>query len=232
MRPLIAALFLLTVSITLAEEAAGHKPMLAVRGKLLKEESFSEADSVAKGNKGKWSIYKGKYEIVGGEMKVSEQKEDGHHPTMNVKLPSKNLIMQCKFKVGDSKWLGLSLDNGKLKEHIFRAVINKSGIQAKRMSGMGPTTKGVNVAEKKLKFETDKWYTLIIEIVGREVCVQIPEAQIVIAGESEGIEQEKDRFEFVSGGENAWFDELKIWEAELNPKWAELKAALPTAPAK
>jgi hypothetical protein len=203
---------------------------MTVRGKLMKEESFKDQASVAKGNPGGWYIYKGKFEVVDGELKVTEQKEDGHHPAMSSKLPSKNLIMQCRFKVGDSKWQGLSLDNGKAKEHIFRAMINPNGVSLKRMSGMGPTTKGENMAEQKFKFENNKWYTLLVEIWDKEAVLQVPEAKIVIRGENEGVAQEKDRIEFISGGENAYFDDLKVWEAEANPKWAETKATLP-APA-
>jgi hypothetical protein len=205
--------------------------LLTIRGKLMKEETFKDAASVAKGNPGGWYIYKGKFEIVDGELKVTEQKEDGHHPAMSSKLPSKNLIMQCRFRVGESKWQGLSLDNGKAKEHIFRAMINPNGVSVKRMSGMGPTTKGDNIADQKFKFDPAKWYTLLVEINDKEVCLQVPEAKVVIHGENEGIAQEKDRIELISGGENAYFDDLKVWEAEPNPKWAQTKASLPAPPA-
>lgn len=228
------ALIVGLISCTLfAGDSVEPREMLAVRGKVLKEESFNDSASITKGNKGGWGVYKGKFEIVDGQMKISEQKEDGHHPAMSSKLPSKNLVMQCKFKVGESNWQGLSLDNGKEKVHVFRAMINKSragnSIQLNRMSGMGGTTKGERMAEKQLKLEPDKWYTLYVEIVDKEATLQIPEAGVVIAGEHEGIAMDKDRIEFISGGENAWFDELKVWEAAANPKWAEIKATIPAS---
>jgi hypothetical protein len=227
-------LIIFTVSF-IAAAALGGEPadpptLLTVRGKLMKEESFKDAASVAKGNPGGWFIYKGKFEIVDGQMKVTEQAEDGHHPAMSTKLPSKDLVMQVKFRTGDSKWQGLSLDNGKAKEHMFRAMWNPTSVSLKRMSGMGPTTKGENMAEKKIKFDPTKWYTMIVELSGKEAVLQVPEANIVIFGENEAIAGEKDRFEFISGGDNAYFDELKIWEAEPNPKWPQIKASLPAAP--
>ncbi len=227
----ISICFLICVSIW-AEEATDVPALLTERGKLLKQETFDAQTSVEKGNKGGWGIYKGKFEIVDGHMKVTEQKEDGHHPAMSCKLPSKNLSIQCRFKVGDSKWQGLSLDNGKEKVHVFRAMINPNSISIKRMSGMGATTKGETIVEKKFKFDKEKWYTILVELNEKEVCVQIPEAQITIYGESEGIAAEKDRFEFISGGDNAWFDDLKIWEATSNPKWAEIKKTIPSNPPK
>ncbi|HYG73476.1 MAG TPA: hypothetical protein VEK08_00485 [Planctomycetota bacterium] len=232
MRALVLLASLVSV-VASAAETADPPTLMTTRGKLLKEESFKDQASVTKGNPGGWYIYKGKFEVVDGELKISEQKEDGHHPAMSSKLPSKNLIMQCRFKVGNSKWQGLSLDNGKAKEHIFRAMINTNGVSLKRMSGMGPTTKGQNMAEQKIKLDSSKWYTLLVEIFDKEAVLQIPEAKVIIFGENEGVAQDKDRFEFISGGENAWFDDLKVWEAEANPKWAQVKASLPPpAPAK
>lgn len=232
MRSMLVLAVLVSAAVFAEEPAPPDVPtLLTVRGKLLKSETFDTQASVEKGNKGGWGIYKGKFEIVDGHMKVTEQKEDNHHPAMSCKLPSKNLVIQCRFKVGDSKWQGLSLDNGKLQQHIFRAMFNPSAVTINRMSGMGGTTKGEKIVEKKFKFEKEKWYTILVELNDKEVCVQVPEAQIKIYGENENIAAEKDRFEFISGGDNAWFDDLKIWEAEPNPMWPEIKASLP-APTK
>lgn len=222
---------LILCGIVAAAESADPPTLLTVRGKLLKEESFNDAASLTKGNKGGWYIYKGKFEIVDGQMKVTEQKEDAHHPAMSTKLPCTDLVMQVRFRVGDSKWQGLSLDNGAKKEHMFRAMWNPNSISLKRMSGMGPTTKGENMGDAKFKFDPTKWYTLVVELCGKEACMQVPEANLIICGENENVAGDKDRFEFISGGDNAYFDELKIWEAKPNPKWAENKAKIP-APAK
>jgi hypothetical protein len=213
--------------LSFAGETKDPQTALTVRGKLLKEESFKDEASIKKGGAGGWYIYKGDYQVQNEALRCVERKEDGHHPAMSCKLPSKDLIMQCKFKTDASKWLSLSLDNGKLKEHIFRAWISPTGVSMKRMSGMGSTTKGENIVEKKFKFDPAQWYTLIVEIQGKEVCAQIPEANIIIYGEHEAIAAEKDRFELISGGDAAWFDEIKIWEATANPKWPQIKAQIP-----
>jgi len=208
-------------------KADSKEPMtlLTTRAKLLKEESFKDDGAIKKG--GGWNIYKGDYQVQSEALRSVEKPEDGHHPAMSCKLPSQNLIMQCKFRTDASKWLGLSLDNGKLKEHIFRAMINPNGLTINRMSGMGSTTKGEKIVDKKFKFDPTQWYTLIVELNGKEVCAQIPEANITIYGEHEAIAPEKDRFELISGGDAAWFDEIKIWEAEPNPKWPQIKAQIP-----
>ncbi|QOV89805.1 hypothetical protein [Humisphaera borealis] len=197
---------------------------LTTRGKLIKEENFSAEGSIR--DKKLWYIYKGDFSVQEGALRSVERAEDMHHPAMSTKVAGKNLVLQCRFKVDASKWLGLSLDNGKEKVHVFRAMVNPTSVSLKRMSGMGPTTKGETIAEQKYKFEPGKWYTLVVEINGNEAVATIPEAQIAITGEHEGIAIEKDRFELISGGNAAWFDDIKIYDAEPNADWSKSKAKI------
>ena len=111
-------------------------------------------------------------------------------------------------------------------------MVNPTSFSLKRMSGMGPTTKGETIAEQKFKFEPGKWYTLVVEINGKEVVGTIPEAQIAIAGEHDGVAIDKDRFELISGGAAAWFDDIKIYDAEPNADWAKYKAKIQAASGK
>jgi hypothetical protein len=209
--------------------AASSEPetFMTKRGKQLFAEDFSDAGHIK--DKKIWNIYKGNFSVQDGALRSIEQKEDMHHPAMSTKLVTKDLVMQCRFKVDQSKWLGLSLDNGKEKVHVFRAMINPQSFSLKRMSGMGPTTKGETIAEKKFKFEPGKWYTMVVEIRGKEVVGTIPEAQIALTGENEGIAIDKDRLELISGGDAAWFDDVKVFEAEANPDWAKNKAKIPAS---
>jgi hypothetical protein len=220
------------IALLLLSLAQDPPTVLTLRGKALKEEGFDDPGSIAKGNKAGWSIYKGKYEVVDGRLRVSEQADDGHHPAMSFKLPMKDVVLQCRVKLGESKWVGLSLDSGARKDHIFRTMFNPRSASLRRMSGMGATTKGETVAETRTPFEAGRWYTLVVELLGREAVLQIPEAGITLAAENEGFDVEKDRFELISGGPNAEFDDLKIWEAAPNPAWAAIKAKLPPPPKK
>jgi hypothetical protein len=210
-----------------ASASTEPETFMTKRGKPLKEEDFADAGHIK--DKKLWNIYKGDFSVADGALKSIEKKEDMHHPAMSTKIAGKDLVMQCRFKVDQSKWLGLSLDNGKEKVHVFRAMINPTSFSLKRMSGMGPTTKGETIAEKKFKFEPGKWYTMVVEIRGKEVVGTIPEAQIALTGEHEGIAIEKDRLELISGGDAAWFDDVKVFEAEANPDWAKNRAKIPAA---
>jgi hypothetical protein len=228
MRAFVLTLTTLVVSISFASASEPKEPptLMTTRGKLLKEEPFKNPNVLT--DRKDWYIYKGDFSIQNEALRSIEKKEDGHHPAMSTKLPSHNLIMQCKFRTDASNWLALSLDNGQLKEHVFRAWISPTGFSLKRMSGMGSTTKGETIAEKKFKFDPAKWYTMIVEIHGKEVCGMIPEANLYIYGEHDALDMDKDRFELISGGNAAWFDEIKIWEAgEISPRWPQVKASLP-----
>jgi hypothetical protein len=225
----------------LAAPAKGKKPaaevvppaatepqtFLATRGKALFAEDFSDAGRIK--DKKVWNIYKGDFSVQDGALRSVERKDDMHHPAMSTKLVAKDVVMQCRFKVDASKWLGLSLDNGKEKLHVFRAMVNPTSLSLKRMSGMGPTTKGETIAERKVKFEPGKWYTLVVELRGTEAVATVPEAGVAIAGEHEGLAMDKDRFELISGGDAAWIDDIKIYEAEANADWPRNKAKIAAA---
>lgn len=231
MRIAVLLILIASAAFSLAAETTElPATLLTVRGKLIKEEPFNDADSIAKKNKNGWYIYKGKFEVIDGQLKVTEQKEDGHHPDFQSNFNMKDPVMQIKFRTGDSKWLGLNIINKKVNEHVFRVIVRPDSFTLNRMAGMGATTKSTPIAQKRFNFDKEKWYTILVEMSGKEVCAQIPEANITIYGESEVLDVNKDKFEIISGGDAAWFDDLKIWDSTPNPKWAEIKATLP-APA-
>ena len=225
--PILIAYAAFSLAAEPAAPATLPATLMTLRGKLVKEEPFNDSDSIAKKNKNGWYIYKGKFEVVDGQLKVTEQKEDGHHPDFQGNFKMTDPVMQIRFRTGDSKWLGLNIINKKVNEHVFRVIVTPNSFTLNRMSGMGGTTKSTPIAQKRFNFDKEKWYTMVVEMSGKEVCAQIPEANIAIYGESDVLDVNKDKFEIISGGDAAWFDDLKIWDSQPNPKWPEIKATLP-----
>ena len=45
-------------------------------------------------------------------------------------------------------------------------------------------------------------------------------------GRGEGMTQVRTRLQLFSSGEWAWYDEIKVWKGEIDPKWAKKRAAL------
>ena len=192
-------------------------PVMCKKGKLIFEDGFAKGE-ISKA----WNKYKGNWQPDGDGLKVQELASDAHHPAMSHKLGAKDCIIQVTFKFDGAKWMGLSLDN---KEHVARCMMTPTGFKVVKMSGIGPTTKGDTVDEKKFKFENGKWYTILWEVRGSEMIARIDD-QTFAFGEMAGVETEKLRFELICGGEWAGWDDVKIWEAEENPDWVKTKAKL------
>ncbi|HEX7896789.1 MAG TPA: hypothetical protein VF950_03460 [Planctomycetota bacterium] len=207
----------------LLQAAPGKKPpdalnLMLKKGELLLEDSFTAESWGSKD----WNKYKGKWEIVGDQLKVAEVASDAHHPAVSRKAELNCAVIQFKFKFDGAGWLGFSFDG---KEHVARCMMRPDAFQVVRMSGIGGTTKGETIDEKKVKLADGAWHTIVIEIGGKEMLAQIDNTHFIF-GEKAGVETDKTRFEFISGGQFAWFDDLKIWKAEPDPKWAQKKQLL------
>lgn len=205
-----------------ARKTASKEPvalnLMLKKGEPLLEEGFGAETWGSK----EWHKYKGKFELVGDALKVAEVAADAHHPAVSRKADLDCAVIQFKFKFEGAGWLGFAFDG---KEHVARCMVRPDGFQILKMTGIGGTTKGELIDEKRVKLDDGAWHTLLIEISGREMLAQIDNTHFVF-GEKAGVEIGKTRFEFISGGQFAWFDDLKIWKAEPDPKWAQKKAIL------
>lgn len=212
----------LIAALLLAPQAAKKPPealnLMLKKGELLVEEAFTPETWGAKD----WNKYKGKFEIADGALKVAEVAADGHHPAVSRKAELNCAVIQFRFKFEGAGWLGFAFDG---KEHVARTILRPDKFTILRMSGIGGTTKGEPIDEKALKLADGAWHTIVIEINGKEMLAQIDNTHFIF-GEKAGVETDKTRFEFISGGQFAWFDELKIWKAEPDPKWAQKKQVL------
>jgi hypothetical protein len=53
----------------------------------------------------------------------------------------------------------------------------------------------------------------------------IDDKEIVLA-KVDGMTLTRSRLQLVSSGDWAWYDEIKVWKAEPDPKWAKKRALL------
>jgi hypothetical protein len=124
--------------------------------------------------------------------------------------------------------MGMQLDdatNDSKKEHVAQLTIQPDGFRIEKMTGFGPTTKNMVVDQKKMKFEPGTWHTMVWEIQGDEMVATVDDKEMVLA-KAEGMTLVRSRVQLVSAGEWAWFDEIKVWKGEIDPKWAKKRAAL------
>jgi len=218
----------LLLGLLAAQDKARKKPpdpktWMSVRGPLLWEETFSNG-AYSK----EWSLYKGRFVVEKDQLKVAEVPTDGHLPTMTRSFKESNVVIQFAFKFEGAKWLGIQLDdatNDQRKEHVAQLTIQPDGFRIEMMTGFGPTTKNMILDQKKVKFDPGAWHTLVWEIQGDEMVATVDDREMVLA-KADGMTLVRSRLQLVSSGEWAWYDEMKVWKAEADPKWAKKRAAL------
>ncbi len=191
------------------------KSLMCERGALLFEEHFTP-ESFAKN----WTVYKGDFTIADDHLKAAEVAANNHHPEMAHTIAMKNGVVQVSFRFDGAKWLGVSFDS---QEHVSRVMLTPDSFTIVRMSGMGGTTKGVDLDRAAMKFEPRKWYTLLIETHGDDLLAQI-DNDTVLYGSMAGVGADKKRIDLIAGGATAWFDDLKVWEATPNKTWSKRKS--------
>ena len=199
------------------------KVWMCLKGPLLWEETFSNGAWSKE-----WSKYKGNYVVEKDQLKVAEVAGDGHLPTMTRSFKESNVIIQFAFKFEGAKWLGMQLDdatNDAKKEHVAQLTIQTDGFRIEKMTGFGPTTKNTVLEQKKMKFDPGTWHTMVWEIQGDEMVATVDDVQMAIA-KADGMTLVRSRVQLVSSGEWAWYDEIKVWKAEPDPKWAKKRPAL------
>jgi hypothetical protein len=219
--PLIAFLLVPGLAVGLQEKKPQKpveiKTIMVKRGELLFEDSFA-GEAIDK----EWNRYKGNYAVEKGQLKVAEIPSDGHHPAMSRKADTTNCVVQFSFKFEGSTWMGFAWDE---KEHVARVILRPDSVQLLKMSGTGPTTKSEKVDEKRLKFEPGTLHTLLVEIQGKEMLAQV-DGKDILYGEAPGVDGTKSRVELISGGQWAWYDDIKVWKAEPEDKWPQKRKIL------
>ncbi len=193
------------------------KVWMCKRGELLWEESF-EGGAWAKD----WNKYKGDYKIEGDAVKVAEIASDGHHPAMSRKLGADNVIIQFRFKIEGSPWMGFAIDD---KEHVGRLMISNDQFKIVKMSGIGGTTKGVDIDSGRVKLNDGLWHTVVWEIYGDEMIATVDDKEMAL-GKAPGLTPTRGRCELISGGQFAHYDDIKVWKAEPDEKWPQKRAQL------
>ncbi len=203
------------IPLLFAAETAPVTTIMAQLGKQLLHDDFNRADL-----KPNWGTNKGEYQIVDGQLRVAEREADKHHAAASWKNSVTDVVVQFRFRLDNSKWMGLSFSD---KEHVARIYIYQNHIDIAKMQGMGPTTKKTLLNSIKIDLQPDAWHTARLEIVGNEFLAQIDDLAPMY-GSAEGINVSKGRVALISGTQYAWYDDIQVWEATLHPEWEARKA--------
>ncbi len=199
-----------------AAQAGDPETLIAERGELLLSEDFSKPVETAKAQKGKpatagWRLRPGKWEFADGAMTGTEQKEDHHGAVARFPVAFKDVVIQYDVRLDGCRVTTLSLNDA--KEHVCRVLINKAGFTAQKddHDHDGPDKAEV-FGKAALPIQEGVWKTVVLEVVGNEMCAHID--GMTVKGSHELIGTDKANFGFTVAGEGASFRNLKVWEAK------------------
>jgi hypothetical protein len=196
----------LAASNCFADKAAELKPILAKPGKVMAEDAFS---ATALGNG--WNVAKGEWQINDSSLVGKEKASDKHAAVLMLGKPNHNSIIQFSFKLDGAK--GVSLSYNHAKGHLFRIGISETGFVINKDKDKKDEKSKAEVLGKGAgKFETGKWYTMMVEVQGDKVSVQTDNG-VKATGSHKALDVDKTGYRFVARGSTLALDDIKVWEA-------------------
>jgi hypothetical protein len=160
-----------------------------------------------------------------------------HAAVYGLEVLTKDSVVECKIRFEGATMIDVEFDDRKYTGshygHLCRAQIRpdrvvmldeREGSQnnALRELRKDPVTNKAEIskilsahsATFPAKFETGKWYDLVVETVGDEMRVTV-DGKPVGYLKSPGIAHAtKSKIELGVGGKDGWFDDIKVWNAE------------------
>jgi hypothetical protein len=202
----IAGILLLS-AMARAEKGADLKPVLAKPGKVVLEERF-DGQELAK----TWAANKGDWQIKDGTVVGKEKKEDMHAAVLTLAQPFKNTIVRFSLKRDGATGVNLSFNHA--KGHLFRIIINDTGLTInKDKDAKDAASKAAVLGKAEGKFPPGQWQTFLVEVQGDKVSVQADNG-VRVEGHDPSLAVEKTGYRFVTKGASLLLDDLTIWAAE------------------
>ena len=194
-----------TAALCFAAKGVDLKPSLSSPGTVVFQDDFSSG-SLSKS----WSIAKGYWEVSGGMVVGKEKAEDHHNAVLSLNRPNRNSVIQVSFKLDGASFFHLSYN--KEKAHLFRVMVLPTGISiVKDPVLVEPKQPAVTLAKSDTKFETGKWYTMLVEVQGSNVMVQTDNG-VKLSGSNPALDTDKVNYRFVTKGASLDLGGVKIWQ--------------------
>ncbi len=204
---------------------------LGEKGELLFADDF-ERDDI-----GEWKVIIPGFKVTDGVLVGTQDRED-HGSVGRIMVPMKDVIVSFRFKLAGSPRFNVVFDDKNHKEshagHIVRVAVaqkqirlgdDKEGIMRNDIFKMRRNTDTKAAAEKLLEgrganvkadLESDRWYSMTIEIVGDKMRVSLDGKPIGFLQSPGLAHPTKESVHFTVSGKAAHFDDVKIWAAKPN----------------
>jgi hypothetical protein len=196
--------------------AADLEPKLGTKGPLLLEEKF-DAGSLPKA----WTIKNGNVRVADGALRASQNKEAGRLCLFSCEQPMQDAAIQIDFKFDGARGINISANPspGELKKHghLYSVMITPAMWNITEHNDKADRkSQSKSLASAREKFETGKWYTLLLETKGDDIVAQV-EGKQPLRASSPDFHVKKPGIEFRAigpTGEEVSFDNLRVWELQ------------------
>jgi len=159
-----------------------------------------------------------------------------HAAVHGLELPTSNSIVEARIRFGRATMIDVEFDDRQYKGahygHLCRAQVRPTGVTI--IDERDGTMRSDIYAMKKdpakkeevarllvgrsarfpIALETDRWYTLVVETAGDEMRVTIDGSPAGYLKSSGIAHPTKSKIELGVGGQDGYFDDLKVWNAE------------------
>ena len=214
-RPLLT-LAILPVLWAATVAAADLEPKLGTKGLLLLEEKF-DGSSLSKA----WTIKNGNVRVADGALRASQNKEAGRLCLFSCEQPMQDAAIQIDFKFDGARGINISANPspGELKKHghLYSVMITPAMWNITEHNDKADRkSQSKALASAREKFETGKWYTLLLETKGDDIVAQV-EGKQPLRASSPDFHVKKPGIEFRAIGptdEEVSFDNLRVWELQ------------------
>ena len=206
---------------------------LAKKGELLFSDDFERSEL------GQWKVIIPGFKVADGVLVATQDRED-HGSVGRVYLPMKDILLSFQFELAGSPRFNVVFDDknhkGSHAGHICRVAVaekqirlgdDKEGIMRNDIFAMRRDPQQKEAADTllegrgsnvKANIESNRWYTMAIEIVGDAMRVSL-DGQAIGFLKSPGLAHPtKESVHFTVSGKETHFDDVKIFNAEASRK--------------
>ena len=175
-----------------------------------------------------WRKPKGKWETADGHVVGQHLKTEAHGAVMEHPLTPGNFVISCQVKVGPRSHYGsLAIEGAAV--HILRVAFALKG----EISLLRPVPKTATMQERKVgpkkmdkrayPFPPDEWHSLLIEILGSEVLVNVDGREFLYAADPQFAEPKNGISLNANGPDPVHFKDLRVYEAKPAPEWESIR---------
>jgi len=222
---------------------AKPRTLMTTPGKLLLAEDFTAPLPPPEGSTARFaSGFKGwrfnvesrggRWDIVEGTFRGTENADHMHPATASIGFDFQNVVIACQVRLHDvplegRKSRGFSIRTTDTKDYVCSIMLNPSGMRIQKDDNdhAGPDT-ALPLGKLNTPITLGEWQTVVFEILGDEMVGTLNGKSLT--GQHPLIATAKKSIMFVSQGEGA-ARHLRVWEALPNPEWKKNKASLPSS---